>query len=99
MPEQKTNRKGAVAEPAAGIDMKAAVKAAIAFLRDLIPSANDIRLEEVEPGGPGWIVVLSYIANQPTTLAIFNQEQLPRIFKKIPIDSESGTAQSLKAWK
>jgi hypothetical protein len=93
MPEQKTNRKGAVAEPAAGIDMKAAVKAAIAFLRDLI------RLEEVEPGGPGWIVVLSYIANQPTTLAIFNQEQLPRIFKKIPIDSESGTAQSLKAWK
>jgi len=99
MADPKASRKGTVAESSAGIDMKTAVQSAMVFIRDLIPSAKDIRLEEVEPGGPGWMVVVSYTVSQSPTFAVLRGEEEPRIFKKIPIDSETGIAQSLKAWK
>jgi hypothetical protein len=99
MADTKVSRKGTVTESSTGVDMKTAVQAAMVFVTDLIPSAKDIRLEEVEPGGPGWLVVVSYTVSQSPTFAVLRGEEGPRVFKKIPIDSESGTAQSLKAWK
>ena len=99
MADQKTSRKGAVAEPAAGTDMKTAVKTAMIFLADLIPTARDIRLEEVERGGPGWQVVVSYASTQSPTFAALRGEEELRIYKKIPVDGDTGEALSLKAWK
>jgi hypothetical protein len=99
MADQKTSRKSAVAEPTPGIDMKTAVKTAIVFLAELIPIAKDIRLEEVERGGPGWQVVVSYASNQSPTFAALRGEGELRIYKKIPIDGDTGEPLSLKAWK
>ena len=99
MADQKTSRKSAVAERAAGIDMKTAVKTAMVFLAELIPAARDVRLEEVERGGPGWQVVVSYASSQSPTFAALRGEESLRIYKKIPIDGDTGEALSLKAWK
>ena len=79
--------------------MKTAVKAALVFLAELIPSARDIRLEEVERGGSGWQVVVSYVSGQSPTFAVLRGDEEPRIYKKIPIDGDTGEALSLKAWK
>jgi hypothetical protein len=102
----KTSRKGGAAtlttsnsDQATSIDMKGAVQSAMVFTKDLLPEAKDIRLEEVEPISGGWSVVISYATNQSATFAVLRGEEGPRAFKKITIDSKSGKAQSLKAWK
>lgn len=96
---------GAILKPAAarrtGSDgMKAAVQSAIAFVKDMLPEAKEIRLEEVEPGPTGWSVVVSYIANQPRTIAdALRGEESSRLYKKIEINDKTGKAHSLKVWK
>jgi hypothetical protein len=99
MADPKTNPKSAVTASVAGTDMKSAVRTAMLFVADLIPGARDIRLEEVERGGPGWQIVISYASNQSPTWAALRGEEEPRIYKKIPIDGDTGEALSLKAWK
>ncbi len=79
--------------------MKTAVRTAMAFVADLIPTARDIRLEEVDRGGPGWQVVVSYASNQSPTFAALRGEGELRVYKKVPIDADTGEALSLKAWK
>lgn len=81
------------------IDMKSAVQAAFAFIKDMFPQAKDIRLEEVEPGSVGWTVVISFSTGEPGTLAQVMGGGAPRLFKTIAVDSTSGQAQSLKVWK
>jgi len=81
------------------VDMKGAVKAAMAFAKDMFPEARDIRLEEVEPKSGGWSVVISFAAGQSNTFAIMRGEEGPRVYKTIAIESESGQAKSVKVWK
>ena len=102
----KTSRKGGAAtltspdsKGTAAVDMKTAVQSAIAFAKEMLPEAKDIRLEEVEPSSPGWSVVISYTANESPTFAMLRGEEATRAYKKIAIDSESGKALSLKVWK
>jgi hypothetical protein len=106
MAEAKTSRKRVAdllkplnSEKTSKIDMKGAVKAAIAFTEDFYPQAKDIRLEEVEPSSNGWSVVVSFKSGEPGTLAQVMGEGAPRLFKTISIDEVSGKAQSLKVWK
>ena len=106
MVEAKTIRKGAAeartlpnSNKNGIVDMKAAVQSAMAFAKEMLPEARDIRLEEVEPNSGGWSVVISYATNQSPTFAVLRGEEGPRAFKKIAIDSGSGKAQSLKVWK
>jgi hypothetical protein len=64
----------------------------------LYPLANDIRLEEVEPYGPNWSVVLSFKFGEPTKLAsVMGAES--RLFKRVAIDMDSGSLHALKVWK
>jgi hypothetical protein len=102
----KTNRKNTATVPPppssreqAEIDMKGAVRIALAFAKDMLPVAKDIRLEEVEPVSVGWSVVISYATNQSPSFAILRGEEESRSYKKIAINAETGTAQSLKVWK
>ena len=105
MADTKTSRKGVAAaltplsKKAGPIDMKGAVQAAIAFAKEFFPQAKDIRLEEVEPVSSGWSVVISFTTGEPGTLAFALGQGVPRIYKTIAIESESGHAQSLKVWK
>jgi len=80
------------------IDMKGAVRAAMVFSKDMFPEVKDIRLEEVEPSSNGWSVVVSFAADAPATYAIVTGRELPRVYKTIAIESETGQAMSLKVW-
>ena len=88
-----------VSKGSAIIDMKAAVQTAMAFAKEMLPAARDIRLEEVEPTSGGWSVVISYAKSQSPTFAVLRGEEESRDYKKIAIESESGQAKSLKVWK
>jgi hypothetical protein len=88
------------------VDMKSAVKTAIAFAEEFFPGAKDIRLEEVEPIPSGWSVVVSFVSIESTTVEsealsriMGGASHFTRIYKTIAIESESGQAQSLKVWK
>ena len=88
------------------VDMKSAVKVAIAFAEEFFPGAKDLRLEEVEQDSSGWSVVVSFTTGEPElggseTLSriMGGLPRESRIYKTIAIDSASGQAQSLKVWK
>lgn len=80
------------------VDMKGAVRAAMVFAKDMFPEVKGIRLEEVEPTSNGWSVVVSFVADAPDTYAIVTGRELPRVYKTIVIESETGQALSLKVW-
>lgn len=96
------------------VDMKGAVRAAMVFAKDLLPEVKDIRLEEVElrqghyensasegrifKQDPFWRVVVSFATNAPATYAIVTGNELPRVYKTIAIDPETGQGTSLKVW-
>lgn len=77
-------------------EVKEAVQKAIEAIRDLYSDAIDIRLEEIEPFGDEWDVVVSFKLPQPTTLAHVLGGEI-RLFKIIRISS--GEVHSLKVWK
>ena len=80
------------------VDIKQAVESAVISVEGLYPQAKDIRLEEVEPYGPNWSVVLSFKFGEPTTLAsVMGAES--RLFKRIEIDMDTGGLHALKVWK
>ena len=106
MDDTKTSRKGVAAaltsptsRKAGTLDMKGAVRAAIAFAEDFFPEAKGIRLEEVEPHSGGWSVVISFTTGEPGTIALALGQGVPRIYKTIAVESDSGKVQSLKVWK
>ncbi len=75
---------------------KDAVQKAVTVIQDFFPRAKDIRLEEIEPFGEDWNVVLSFKTEEPTTIAhVLGAET--RLFKTITI--ASGEFHSMKVWK
>jgi hypothetical protein len=99
----KANRKGVAAalsldlEKTSMIDMKTAVKTAIAFIEEFFPGAKDIRLEEVTPGDQVWSVVISFKNGEPGTLSEVMGGD-PRIYKQVGIEYEGGHPRAVKSW-
>jgi hypothetical protein len=79
------------------IDSKAAVQQAGSYFRDLFPTAQDVRLEEVElsPDGKFWLVTYSFAKPD---LAVFGAlvSNPSRDYKVVKIEAETGIPQGVK---
>ena len=80
------------------VNAKEAAKISSLFVADLFPEGRDLRLEQVEPVGSDWEVVLSFQfpEHSPLMLAI---GQPNRAFKAVKVDRDSGEPISVKVWK
>ena len=94
--------------PLTVVDMKGAVKAAIACVEGFFPEAKDILLEEVglEQGryeghtykeDPLWRVVVSFKSGKPGTLSEVMGGD-PRLFREVKVERDSGEIRSMGAW-
>jgi hypothetical protein len=97
------------------IDVKDAVKIAATYLKELLPFANDIALEEVELSEDDrfWNITLSAFVPAPPppkaakaaqlglglSMSEFFREDAVRIYKILQIDAEAGTVRSMKIRK
>ncbi len=93
------------------VEVKEAVKSAVAYFKDLIADATNIRLEEVELSDDerSWSVTLSaqIPGTEPETPAqiaaafsdLFLKEEKSRIYKMFTISAESGSVKSMKIRK
>jgi len=95
------------------IDMKGAVQAAIASVKEYFSGAKDILLEEVElqqshyendpsegrkyKKDPLWRVVISFKSGEPGTLSDVMGGD-PRLYREIHIDQGNGSLRSMRAW-
>lgn len=82
------------------IDAKTAVKSAMQFFSELFPTAQDVRLEEVEMSDMGkwWNITLSYLHPPASQLEAVIGSQT-RIYKLIEVWWESGEVRSVKIRK
>ena len=80
------------------VGVKDAVRSATSFVEELYPQAKDIRLEEVEPAGSVWSVVLSFETDERSGLSYVMGTDT-RLFKSVSVDSDNGAPLSLKVWK
>jgi hypothetical protein len=88
------------------LTVKEAVQAAEKWVRDLYPKKDiqHLRLEEVERSDDEryWLITLGWVepaVREPTSLgAMFTHDlrTLPRVYKTLEIDAESGTVKSMK---
>jgi hypothetical protein len=87
------------------IDVKEAVKKALAYLIDIIPDSDfiDPRLEEIESSddGKNWFVTVSFIRRVPPVSDVeraLGESLTPRerVYKIITIDAETGKPLSMK---
>ena len=88
------------------LTVKDAVQAAQRWVRDLYPEEDlqHLRLEEVKLSDDErlWNITLGWAESavrEPTSLsAMFSQDlrTLPRVYKTLEVDSESGTVKSMK---
>ena len=99
--------------PLTMVDMKGAVKTAIAFIEGFFPEATDILLEEVElkqghyenspsegrtyKQHPFWRVVLSFKSGKPGTLSEVMGGD-PRLFREVKVERDSGEIHSMVTW-
>ena len=95
------------------IDMKGAVQAAMASVKEYFSGAKDILLEEVElqqghyennpsegrtyKEDPLWRVVISFKSGEPGTLSDVMGGD-PRLYREIHIDQGNGSLRSMRAW-
>jgi len=79
------------------IDSKSAVQQATAYFRELFPSAQDVRLEEVElsPDGESWLVTFSFAKPELTVFGALVSNP-NRDYKVVKIDAKTGTPQGVK---
>lgn len=82
------------------MDVKQAVYIAQAYVKDLFPNSEHLRLEEVEPredGTEGWRVTLSFEPNDDADYALKRAigHQIQRVYKVVTLDA-SGTPFSIK---
>lgn len=120
MANAKTSRKGVAAALTplmsaliGPVDMKGAVKAAIACVEGFFPEAQDILLEEVElqqghyenspsegriyKQDPLWRVVVSFKSGKPGKLSEVMGGD-PRLYREIYINQGNGSLRSMRAW-
>jgi hypothetical protein len=80
------------------VTVKDAVKGAGQFVSELFPDAKNLRLEQVESGGPLWRVVMSFQLGEPSGLAaVIGHEG--RLFKEVDVDADTGEGTALRMWK
>jgi hypothetical protein len=80
------------------VTVKDAVKGAGQFVSELFPEAKNLRLEQVEKGGPLWRVVMSFQIEEPSGLAAVMGYQ-GRMFKEVDVDADTGKGTALRMWK
>ena len=95
------------------VDMKGAVKAAIACVEGFFPEAKEILLEEVElqqghyennasegrifKQDPLWRVVVSFKSGKPGKLSEVMGGD-PRLYREVYIEPDSGSLRSMRTW-
>jgi hypothetical protein len=81
------------------ITVKDAVKSAGQFVSELFPEAKNLRLEQVENGGPTWRVVMSFYLGEPSSFAVAMGTGQQRLFKEVDVDAATGVGTALRMWK
>jgi hypothetical protein len=79
------------------IDSKSAVQQATSYFRDLFPTAQDLRLEEVELSTDGkfWLVTFSFAKPELNVFGAFVSNPA-RDYKVVKIEAETGIPQGVK---
>jgi hypothetical protein len=81
-----------------GIDVKQAVAKAMEYIKDLIPNAPGLTLEEVERSGPDWLVTLGYLEKNVSPIAALAGGS-QKTYKVFRIDAATGEVVSMKIRK
>jgi hypothetical protein len=112
-PARMSASESALAMALRKVDMKGAVKAAIACVEGFFPEAKDILLEEVElrqghyensasegrifKQDPLWRVVVSFKSGKPGKLSEVMGGD-PRLYREVYIEPDSGSLRSMRNW-
>ena len=86
------------------LTVKEAVQAAEEWVRDLYPTKDlqHLRLEEVELSDDDryWRITLGWLEPavrlNPLTAAMADVQKLPRVYKTVEVDAETGAVKSMK---
>ncbi len=79
--------------------VKDAVKIATEWVKDLVPNAQSVRLEQIDTDDRGdrWEVVVSYTEKDDNPFAALTP-QGGRIYKLVAVDRDGGEPIAFRAW-